>query len=274
MATVLRPIDVDGLRRATGVPLLPDEPRVTLAAAVELACTIAAGGAERAALGVAAERWFGGLSLWRAMNDWLVEGARPTRPANAMSSPISELWPIENADDVAGTDWVLFQDRFRRAATHHGFSSSLGAALSRALAEMADNVHQHAGGARGLAVFHFDDRRVAWCVADIGQGMLDSLRSSARWAHLGSARDALRAVWYDGATRRPEARSGDGFRQVERSLAALNGRLRFRTGDDVLELVGAGGALRPTARTTPALPGLQIAATCALGEPAEILVTH
>lgn len=274
MPTVLRPIDVDGLRRTDNVPSLPDAPQITLAGAVELACTIAARGAADAALGVAAARWFGRLALWRTMTGWLLEGTRPTHPVDAMSSPISELWAIENEDDVAGTGWVLFQDRFRRTATRHGFSSSLGAALSRALAEMADNVHQHAGGGRGLAVFHFADKRVAWCAADIGQGVLASLQSSERWAHLESARDALKAVWYEGATRRPEARSGDGFRQVERSLAALNGRLRFRTGDDVLELMGTGGALRPTSRTNPALPGLQISATCAVGEPGEILVTE
>jgi hypothetical protein len=137
---------------------------------------------------------------------------------------------------------------------------------------MADNVYQHSGGARGFAVFHFDDKRVSWCVADVGQGVLGSLRSSERWSHLQTAREALVAVWHDRATRRPGVRSGDGFRQVERSLAALNGHLRFRTDDAVLELAGGNGALRPSSRTNPRLPGLQIAATCALGDPAELIV--
>jgi hypothetical protein len=182
------------------------------------------------------------------------------------------MWAIESEGDVVGTDWALFQDRFRRSATRHGFSSSLGAALSRALAEMADNVYQHAGGARGLAVFQFDHKRASWCVADVGQGVLASLRSNERWSHLQTARDALVAVWHDGATRRQDARTGDGFRQVERSLAALNGHLRFRTGDAVLELAGANGALRSSSRTNPMLPGLQISAACALGDPADVLV--
>jgi hypothetical protein len=137
---------------------------------------------------------------------------------------------------------------------------------------MADNVYQHAGGARGLAVFQFDHKRASWCVADVGQGVLASLRSNERWSHLQTARDALVAVWHDGATRRQDARTGDGFRQVERSLAALNGHLRFRTGDAVLELAGANGALRSSSRTNPMLPGLQISAACALGDPADVLV--
>lgn len=273
MVTLLRPIDVDGLRRTEVVPALAAAPAITLAGAVELACTVASGGAERSALAQAAARWFGGLSLWRTMIAWLVDGQRPLRPADPMSAPIFEMWAIEGEDDVAGTDWILYQDRFRRTATQFGFSSALGAALSRALAEMADNIYQHSGGGRGFAVFCFAEKRVSWCVADLGQGMLASLRSSERWAHLQNARDALVAVWHARATSRPGASSGDGFRQVERSLAALNGHLRFRTDDAVLELVGTSGALRPISRTNPELPGLQIAATCALGDPGDLPVT-
>lgn len=269
---LLRPIDVDGLRRTEVVPALAAAPAITLAAAVELACTVASGGAERSSLAQATARWFGGLSLWRAMIAWLVDGQRPSRPADAMSAPTFEMWAIEDEDDVTGTDFVLYQDRFRRTATQHGFSSALGAALSRALAEMADNVYQHSGGCRGLAVFHFAEKRVSWCVADLGQGMLASLRSSERWAHLENAQAALVAVWHAQATSRPGASSGDGFRQVERSLAALNGHLRFRTDDAVLELVGTSGALRPTSRTNPMLRGLQIAATCALGDPGDVSI--
>lgn len=62
MTTLLHPIDIDGLRRADAVPALADEPAITLAAAVELACTIASGGIERAALAEAAARWFGKLT--------------------------------------------------------------------------------------------------------------------------------------------------------------------------------------------------------------------
>jgi hypothetical protein len=271
--TTLHTIDVDGLRRSEIVPTLAGNPSITLAAAVELACTVAAGGTGRAALAQVTAQWFGRLPLWRTMTAWLVDGDRPPRVVDPASAPVWEMWAIERDDDVTGTDWRLYQDRFRRSATQHGFTTSLGAALSKALAEMADNVYQHSGGVRGFVVFCFAERCVAWCVADLGRGVLGSLRSSERWAHLSNARDALGAAWFQHATRRPGPNSGTGFREVERSLAALNGHLRFRTDDAVLELDGRSGGLQPKTASNPMLRGLQLSATCAVGGTSDVLVT-
>jgi len=80
-----------------------------------------------------------------------VDEKRPIAAAE-WSAPIWELWPIESEDDVTSVDWCLYQDRFRRAATEHGLATNLAAALSMALAEMADNVYQHAGGSQALGV--------------------------------------------------------------------------------------------------------------------------
>jgi hypothetical protein len=185
------------------------------------------------------------------------------------AAPTVEMWPIHTEDDVAGLGWSQFQDRFRRSAVQRGFSTKLASALSMALAEMADNVFQHSDGARGLVAFHIVERCVHWCVVDLGRGVLASLRTSSRWHSLERASDALVAVWRDHATSRPQAVTGSGFRQVERSLASLNGRLRFRSDDAVLELAGTDGGLRSTLRSSPPLIGLQISASCAIGnEPA------
>lgn len=265
---VLRPVDVDGLRRGYQVATPPDG--VTLAAGVELACTIAAqvrNGDN--SLRDATDSWFSHLELWNTAMNWLVDGKRPA-PAAEWSAPTWELWPIESEDDVTSVNWRLYQDRFRRAATEHGFKSNLAAALSMALAEMADNVHQHAGGGRGFAVFQVADRCVHWCVADTGRGVLASLRSTERWKTLKNAQEGLVAACRDGATSRAGMTNGNGFRQVERSLASLNGRLRFRSDDALLELSGTSGALESRLRSSPQLPGLQIAASCALGGSPEI----
>jgi hypothetical protein len=136
---------------------------------------------------------------------------------------------------------------------------------------MADNVYQHSGGARGLAVFQVADRAVHWCVGDVGRGVLGSLRTSKRWASLRTEQEALTAVWRDAATSRSDAAEGSGFRQVERSLASLHGRLRFRSNDAVLELSGATGILKARVRSSPPLSGLQIAVSCAIGKPPEIV---
>lgn len=198
------------------------------------------------------------------MADWLVDGRRPT-PPDVFAAPVFELWPIDSEDDIVGTRWTEFQDRFRRSATNHGFTSRLGAALSMALREMCDNVVQHAGGARGFAAYQLAEKRVAWTVVDVGRGVLASLRMSERWRSISTSQAALLAVWNEHASSRPGKHSGTGFGQVELSLAALNGHLRFRTGDAVLELAGTSGALTQTHRSNPALRGLQVGATCALG---------
>jgi hypothetical protein len=248
--------------------MLPDG--ITLAAAVELACTVAAQTRDgEPSLRRPAEAWFADLPLWVDALDWLVDGRRPTA-AEEWSAPTWEIWPIESEDDVTSVDWCLYQDRFRRAATQHGFSTNLAAALSMALAEMADNVYQHAGGSRGFAVFQVVERCVHWCVADLGRGVLASLRSSERWSSLENAQGALVAACRGGATSRAGAAAGNGFRQVERSLASLNGWLRFRSDDAVIELHGTSGALQSRLRSNPRLAGLQIAASCAIGGPPAI----
>jgi hypothetical protein len=266
--TLLGLTDVDGLRRTVAVPSLPTSPAITLAAAAELACTVAhRGRAGDFGLGEAAATWFRGVAPWQAMVSWLVGGERPTA-AREWSAPVFEMWAIQRGDDIVGTEWGLYQQRFKRSAEAHGFPSKLGAALSMAMSEMADNIVSHSGGARGFAAFQFADQQVAWTVVDIGRGVLASLRSSARWAsRLASAQEALLAVWRDEASSRADHPKGTGFRQVEKSLAALNGQLRFRTDDAVLELSGTTGSLRPTYRSSPAMSGLQVAVSCALGAP-------
>ncbi len=266
--------DVDGLRRAATVPSLSSKPEITLAAAAELACTVvhrrAAG---ETALGDAAAGWFRGLAPWHAMVAWLVDGQRPAAVGD-WSAPVFEMWAIEVDDDIVGTEWGLYQQRFKRSAEAHGFSSKLGAALSMAMGEMADNIVSHADGGRGFAAFQFANKQVAWTVVDVGRGVLASLRSSPRWqSRLSSAQDALLAVWRDQASSRPDHPKGTGFRQVEKSLAALNGQLRFRTDDAVLELSGTTGALQPTYRSSPDMRGLQIAVGCALETPSAFPLT-
>jgi hypothetical protein len=94
VAALLRPIDVDALRRAYAVPAVAGKPSITLAGAVELACTIAASDTDRSMLAEAAARWFGEFTLWRHMTSWLIDGSRPPRPSDSTSAPLAELPPI------------------------------------------------------------------------------------------------------------------------------------------------------------------------------------
>lgn len=263
---LLRHVDVDGLRRMQTVPDVRPT-GVTLGAAIELICgAVAASQTGDDKLRGAANRWFGSIPTFAHALAWIADGDRPPI-SDATSSPVSDVWAIEDADDVTGTEWTLFQDRFRRSATAHGFSSQLGAALSLAMREMGDNIFQHAGGARGIVAFQFRRRAAFWSVADLGRGALARLRDNPRWASLESAESALTAIWRDHASSR-ETGGGSGFRQVERSIASLSGFLRFRSGDGVLELSGESGQLQSTIRSSPSMPGFQLSIGCGIGSPA------
>lgn len=135
--------------------------------------------------------------------------------------------------------------------------------------EMADNVVQHSGpdeehpGA-GLVGYHVEESWMTYAVADVGQGVLSSLETNPKWSVLSHSRDALRAAIYQRASRRIESPGGDGFSQVQKSLADLNGALRFRSGDACLTLVGRRCVRQATLSSNPYLAGFQLAVTCCL----------
>jgi hypothetical protein len=263
---LLRHVDVDGLRRMQTVPDVRPT-GVTLGAAIELICgAVSASRTGDDKLRGAATRWFGSIPTFAHALAWIGEGQRPPI-SHPTSSPVADVWAIEDEDDVTDKEWTLFQDRFRRSAAAHGFSSQLGAALSLAMREMGDNIFQHAGGARGVVAFQLCRRAAFWSVADLGRGALARLRDNPRWASLESAEAALTAIWRDHASSR-ETGGGSGFRQVDRSIASLNGFLRFRSGDGVLELSGESGRLQSTVRSSPPMSGFQLSICCGMGGPA------
>lgn len=263
---LLRHVDVDGLRRMQTVPDVRPT-GITLGAAIELICgAVSASQTGDNRLRAAATHWFGSIPTFSHTLAWIETGERPP-VSPATSSPVADVWAIEDEGDVTSAAWTLFQDRFRRSAAAHGFSSQLGAALSLAMREMGDNIFQHAGGARGVVAFQLTKRAAFWSVADLGRGALARLRDNPTWQHLESAEAALTAIWRDHASSRVSG-GGSGFRQVERSIASLNGFLRFRSGDGVLELSGEAGTLQSTVRSSPSMPGFQLSICCGIGYPA------
>jgi hypothetical protein len=107
-------------------------------------------------------------------------------------------------------------------------------------------------------------RTMTFAVADLGRGVLASLRTNPAWAALTSSREALVRAIRDRASRRTSVPKGGGFDQVHRALADLNGVLRFRSGDAALILDGRGRDRQITASDSPAMAGFQISVTCAI----------
>lgn len=195
---------------------------------------------------------------WRA----LAEGIPDNVPLHA--TPRCEIIPVPSRNDLANdlSTWAGYLIRFQRSLVQQGqFHGKLASALGKALSEMVDNVVQHsrigAEPARGLVGYHIKPNHVCYAVADTGDGILKSLRSNKKHAELKDSQAALRAAVENGATRREQHQSGDGFRQVFRALADI-GALRFRSGDGRLTISSQGDETVGTTSLSPELVGLQV----------------
>lgn len=189
-------------------------------------------------------------------------------------SPTVEVRAVpQYPETLASTEWFHFIDRFARSLGTHGrFGRKLALGLSGAFGEMIDNVSQHSSAttetsAPGIVAYQIGPGTMSYAVGDVGRGALVSLRTNPPWSHLRDSAEALDAAIRKSATSRRQQADGcggSGFHQVHKSLADLNGHLRFRTGDAVLVLDGRGDARRSSQRSSPPLAGFQMSVSCSL----------
>ncbi|MDO8433844.1 MAG: hypothetical protein Q7S58_15695 [Candidatus Binatus sp.] len=274
MPLILQTSDIDSLRsRARDVDVAQFDAAkpsgITLPALLELVCSWSmwsqsAGTALRQII----DGWSQDLPDLRHARKLFAMGDSPKTPGS-FDAPRKELWHIRSRSDWADDPAFLFQARFRRSLEKHGFGKKLSLALSKAMQEMADNIIQHSGPdeehpAVGLVGYHVDGQWMTYAVADVGRGVLASLETNPKWSTLTESGNALRAAVYQRASRRVNSPYGTGFSEVQKSLADLNGTLRFRSGDASLTLVGQRAARQAIFSSNPYLVGFQLAVTCGL----------
>ncbi len=167
-----------------------------------------------------------------------------SRPSDGMMSldPMDvEIRPIPSDEaTLMDVSWVAFQKRLQSAAEAAGFGKRTAASIVGAFCEMVDNaiIHSELPPAM-LAGYQRRPNAIAYCVADNGIGVLQSLRKCERYHPLQDHASALRTAVQDGEScLREEGAHGLGFRQLIRSLAGLSGSVRLRSGDFSLELDG------------------------------------
>lgn len=242
----------------------------SLAAALELACCwwMWRETAEEAA--VVIEGWATKIPwLQNACIALSRSGFDPVPYEALYAAPEWEMCASPLPDQVEENDWALFLERFARSLQKQGFGRSLSLSLSKAFAEMSDNIIRHSGESRdapanGVIAYHVEDRRMTFAVADVGRGVLSSLSANPKWSGLKTSTEALQAAVWSAATSDPNEEQGDGFLQVRRSLADLNGLLRFRSGDGVLSMNGRGEQREGLVGFIPPLLGFQLAVSCSL----------
>jgi len=108
-------------------------------------------------------------------------------------------------------------------------------------------------------------------LADLGRGALHSLKENPKWGQLQNSKDALLAIIQQHASRRPYGGDGEGFKEVFRSLANLNGLIELFSGDGRIRITSTPPSGRQaTPQFTGLLSGFQITVNCSLaGESGE-----
>jgi anti-sigma regulatory factor (Ser/Thr protein kinase) len=139
-------------------------------------------------------------------------------------------------------DWREFLIRFRQSAKSVGFSMDQAKGLAASLGEMADNASYHANAPNGVLIGYQTIRgAVVCCVVDVGDGVLKSLKTHPAYQNLEHHNEAIRVALHKGESRYgPKSGGGLGFYRVFKSLAAMWGTLRFRSGEGCVTMDGRG----------------------------------
>lgn len=186
------------------------------------------------------------------------------RPPLTITPESQEFFVLEGDDPTTDQVWGEFLVRFRQSAKTVGFTHRKAEGIAAALGEMADNATLHAQSQTGAVVgYQVIDGAAVCCVADVGIGVLASLRENETYRNLRTHAEALRTALQDGATRYTSGEGGFGFRRVFKALAAMWGTLRFRSGQGCLTMDGSDfDADRGNEAFVLDRPGFQVTICC------------
>jgi len=146
--------------------------------------------------------------------------------------------------DVENSSWISFLFGLSRAARNSGINKASANQLSGVVKEMEDNIHWHSRRRRsGLVAYVIHESMFEFVVVDTGQGVLASLASAPEFSNLRDHGTALEIAIGTGNSRFGSgARRGWGFNDLVVGVANANSRIRFRTGDHLLEIDGHSGS--------------------------------
>jgi hypothetical protein len=198
--------------------------------------------------------------LERAVADRAISGL--SQGARQGVFPLAELGPEGEPSDT----WTLWFSRADQAAKTAGFPNKVAAMILGAFGELQDNVFRHSQAYQGaLVAYAITDDGFELVVSDRGIGVLGSLRTHPDYIDLPDAGVAMRLALANGESRfGRESGAGVGIGQIFRALANLDGDLRFRSDDHVLEIRGHSPSLQGhiEVRHKAALPGLSVSVLC------------
>lgn len=150
-----------------------------------------------------------------------------------------------------------------------GLSANVSGQLVAAMAELENNIHEHANApATGLLVYKAEPSVFEFVAVDRGVGILRSLRRHNAYANLTDEGKALEFALTDGISRHGSASNrGHGFRPIFTGLVNLYGEIRFRSGDHAIMMDGTNPELA-TAQISQKAPidGFFASVSCQMGQ--------
>jgi anti-sigma regulatory factor (Ser/Thr protein kinase) len=160
-------------------------------------------------------------------------------PPRSLTPHNFEFIVVETEEEIVHRDWAEFLVRFRQSAKSAGFHFDRAKGLAAALDEMAGNAIVHANSPCGVLVgYQAMEGCALCCITDAGIGVLASLRTHPAYQGLDRHKDAIRVALRQGESRFGPGKGGLGFYRVFKSLAAMWGTLRFRSGEGCIEMDG------------------------------------
>jgi anti-sigma regulatory factor (Ser/Thr protein kinase) len=259
--------------------LLPDYERInefvsqlqsaTLPGIMEFGCFRWANGGHISPLPAAIAESPIGLALREIRSGLGVRSSGPPKsPMRRLNGQPVEFHVVECEQDIDQEEWGLFLLRFERSAKDNGFPAKVASRLHAALHEMAENAVIHANASMGALVgYEVTDGVAQFCVADVGIGVLESLRTCSDYTNLSLHNEAIKMALRDGISRYGQGRGGFGFRQVFKALAEQWGYLRFRSGEGCITMDGRDlDSDTGIESYPPPMPGFQLSVCCQTSE--------
>ena len=187
------------------------------------------------------------------------------KASSARSGDTTVIVLPASASEQAGW-WTKQLQALKEDLVTNGFSSKLAGALTGGVGEMVDNAWSHSFcDDPALLVYQVRSKKFAFSVADLGVGVLESLRKNPKYDFLRSSMDAITFAIEPGVSRLENG--GMGFATMLKSIAELRGNARIRSGEAALIIDRTQETAVKNLIYLPQLPGLHVSARCSLEIP-------
>jgi anti-sigma regulatory factor (Ser/Thr protein kinase) len=134
-------------------------------------------------------------------------------------------------------NWTALKMEFMKTLRSNGFSNTLSSRVTGALAELTNNVWDHSERTdTGLLGFQVQNRKFTIVIADLGIGILESLRRNPLHSSIRTHSAAIEKALVPGVSRFEDISRGTGFIDFLSVVTDLHGKARLRTGNIALTI--------------------------------------